>query len=296
MQCILLLFMWTNLSCQAKKHSLADACTQLAVSMYQDEFNYERISSYLEEYRNLMQESSQAQYEACNCADSLWLKRNTHRYTYLKKTHSTDLDTIQFLNGMSHAIDGMNLQAELRFQKLDSQVDSFAYVIKRLKVKHGKKKYIYGLISAEMDYLKEHKFELREQYLRLIDNIQSDPTIVDNVLVAFFNSDDAISNEMKKRIGKAKFERYFYRMYGIINTSSSSKFPINQIEILENIDYKIEEEKLDYILQSFYTPNWLKEIESKDLERLKRILDDPKFKVLESIQKLKDTLEKSRDY
>ncbi len=284
----------TKLSCQSQNETLTSVCSKLSKSLYEQSFNYQLIKSNLYSYEAQLQKSIQTEYENCNCADSLWVLRHTHKYEYIKRTHSTVLDTIQFLNSMSHEIDKMNLESEFRFQLPQNKIDSLEYVLSRLKIKYLKKKYIYNLITAEIEFLKKHRYELADNYFHIIDNKLSNPEIIDDLLLSFFNSNNQISDKIKNRIGKLKYDKYFYRMYGIINTSSSSEFPLNQLEILENMENSIDKEKVKFVLKSFYQQDRFRKMKRRNLNNLRRIISDPKFNKMESVDKLKSEIEKSR--
>jgi len=289
---LIILTVTSFIHCKAQEKSLEELCSILSSSMYEEPFDYNRINSNLSQYQSELKYSTREEYEKCNCADSLWVLRHTHKYQYIKRTHSTILDTIQFLNSMSHEIDKMNLNSELRFQKPKTLVDTFKIVIERLRIKQSKEKYIYNLITAEIDFLKTNKYSITDEYFKIIDNRKSDPEIVDDILVSLFNSNNQISNEIKSRIGKQQYEKHFYRMLGIINTSSSNEFPRNEIDILKAINYQIDEEKVNYIITSFYKKksNDLRKLKRKQKRRIRATLTNPYLDTMESVIKLINNL------
>jgi len=193
---------------------------------------------------------------------------------------------------MSHEIDIMNLASELRFENPKNLIDSFKYVVKRLGIKHSKKKYIYNLITAEIDFLKANKYEITTEYFKIIDNTESNPEIVDDIFVSLFSSNNQIADKIKSRIGSQQYEKHFYRMYGIINTSSSYEFPINQIDILKSINYQIEEAKVNFIIATLYKykSNDLRKLKRKQKRRIRASLTNPYLETMESVIKLMNDL------
>lgn len=286
----------TNLSCLSQSETLIEACSKLSKSMYEQSFNYDKIKSNLELYQTRLSVSGINEYNNCNCADSLWILRHTHKYQYIKRTHSTILDTIQFLNNMSHKIDIMNLGRELRFENPKNLSDSLNYVIKRLGIKKSNEKYIYNLITAEIEFLKANKYLITDEYFKIIDNRKTDSEIVDDIFVSLFNSNNQIAERVQSRIGKKQYQKHFYRMYGIINSSSSSEFPKIQIDIFKSINYQIEEEKVSFIINSFYKykSNNLRKLKRKQKKRIISSLKNPYLENMESVNKLLNDLKKSR--
>jgi hypothetical protein len=278
--------------CKAQGVDLVTGCSELISSMYEEQFNYEGIQTQLSKFRKLLEKSTLEEYQNCNCADSLWVLNWKSQYHYLKNSPTKSYDTIQLLTNIIHDIDIMNLETELRFSKSKTLIDSFNYVVKRLGAKISKEKYIYFLITAELDFLKANKFLITDRYFELVDNKETDPEIVDVIFLSLFNSNNHISNKVKSRIGKQQYEKHFYRMYGIINTSSSDEFPINQTDILKSINYRIEEEKVNYIITSFYKykSNDLRKLKRKQKRRIRAALTNPYLETMESAIKLMNDL------
>lgn len=281
-------------TCLAQNRILNDLCTKLKSSMLEDPFNLDRIKFNLELYEYKLKNSTISEYESCNCADSLWAIQYTRKYQIEQEPDSNILSSIRFLNSVPGDIDRMNLRNELRLYEPKSIIDSLDLVLKRLKNKHTKEKHIYNLIGAEIEFLTSNKYTLKENYFQIIDNQKTDESITDNILLALYNSDNCISNRVKARIGQEQHRNHFYRMFGIITTSSSCKFPINHIHILKNINYKIEEEKVNFIIESLYKnkSNSLRKIKKKHQNRILKALNNPYLENHKSVIKLKNDLNK----
>jgi len=274
------------ISLKAQNNSLDKLCDQLDSSIYIEDFDFDKISSNFDAYAKRLETVDQEEYNSCNCADTLWLKRANHTYQLSHITHTISMDTLQYLNNISQEIDECNLNTEMRLHHLEELNDSLNYVINRLKIKSTGGKYLYNLIGAEMNFLKAKRAQLQTRYFEIIDDVDVDPHLADKVLSALFNSNNEVAVEIEKRIVKPQYERYFFRMYGILNTSSKKRSLDLQICILENLEYGANQEILDYLMQSFYGPAGLHELRSKHKRALKRMVINKKFNDLASFQKL----------
>lgn len=290
---ISLLFLISN-SIVAQTEGLKLACNDLKKSLYDLPFEYESVKSNLVVFQEKLKNSSELEYIDCNCADTLWSTRNAHKYSLVWKTHSTDLDTIQFLNSISHDIDHMNLAHEFKLEEIQNAKDSLDFVLNRLNLKYSRNKFIYNLINAEVEYLKREKYKLLDSYLEVVDDSIYQFEIEDALLLSLFNSNDLVEKKIKQRIGIKEHEQHFYRMYGVINTSSSKKIPENQLEILENINYDIGKEKIEFLLQSIFEISRNKKLKRKQRNRIERLLSVKKFEEFELTMKILGQIKNKR--
>lgn len=233
------------------------SCNELIQAGYFEPFDFDNVELKLNEVFSSIKESSTAELENCNCADSVWIVHLTDSRTFERYTHSTKRDTGFFIRNLSTQLDAKILEKEFDLNKIVTSVDSFQYVLKRLALKSERRNNpeynwmnFYHCVDAENIFLKEYKYKLKDQYFEIFDNEQADEEIRDLIITAYFYSESSIEDEILSRIDSYINERYFYRMLGILRTSGTDKSVDHLLVILEENDFEINEVKS--ILQSIY--------------------------------------------
>ena len=92
------------------------------------------------------------------------------------------------------------------------------------------------------------------------------------MLLAFFNSDERIEDDILNRIKKHKNDRHFYRMIGILRTSGSEKSVNYFIDLLQANEFDSEKTKI--ILQIVQNIVNTKKIKRKTRRKFENYLDE----------------------
>jgi len=276
---------------ECEPNRLNVACVELRNSIYHEEFNRKNIQKDLDNFLEILKDIDSSSYISCNCADSLWVDSWQIDLKFKSEKESTHAN-FRLISSITETVDKANLNYELSSQSIETANDSFNYVIKRLNDKLSKKKQIYNLTTAEREYLKRERFTLLNSYFALIDDAEVEENVKVTILGALDNSNNFVANKLLNRIGRIEHSDQFYRMLGIIYRSSDSRPGEVKFQVLESINYRIEPEKLDFVLKGL-SEN-LDKLTRKEKKRLKLILDKQNFEGYDFVQKLKGKLIKSR--
>lgn len=253
--CILLtiFFIFTH----NKQTGYENLCIKIKEMSFSNQFNHQKIELKVKKLISIMGSLTREEFESCNCADTMWIALLHDKRNFYSYTHSIKLDTHSYLRELPSRIDIENLNQEFRFAHLYTLHDSLNYVLSRLKKKEDKRNIseynwqnFYHCIEAEVQFLNENKYKLKEYYFRIFDDTSYTKDIRDIVLASFFNSDEAIEFEILNRIGNYKDQNFFYRMLGILSTSGTEKSVNYLVKSLKENKYNLNDKKI--ILQVIY--------------------------------------------
>lgn len=234
-----------------------EACQKLRKVAYHDEFSFDVIDNHFNELVNHMNTIPEEVYQSCNCADSIWIAHLKDTRRHGRYTHSMHKDTGSYLRMLSSRLDIENLKQEFRFTQSKALLDSFDYVIDRMRqkdlIRHTPPlnwQNYYHCIEAENEFLKANKYTLKEKYFDLFDDENIDEEIRDRLITSYFYSNESIEADILNRIEFYIEEKYFYRMLGILRTSGTEKSVEYLTKMMRDHNFHINDSKA--ILQAIY--------------------------------------------
>lgn len=260
-------------------------CDELRTVAFEDDFDKEKIDHKLEELTTVMDSVSRDEYGRCNCADTVWVSFLKSNIKPIKITHSSKLTRRSYLRRLPTKLDFKNLELELKFMDLKTLHDSLEFVIDRMmkkdanrhNPKHNWQKF-YHTVEAELDFLKNNCFKLKETYFKIFDNTRNSEFLRDRILLSFFDANENIENEILSRMNDYLGHQYFFRMLGILRRSGTEKSIDFLLGLMKDNEFDLNDKKS--ILQTIYWITDNKKVKRRTRKRFEHYLKETQLDTL----------------